>query len=57
MIPAKVTVKSVDKTISFGNEWTLWQQVFRKLIVWPGLKLGVEMLDVSFTGIVKKQHL
>jgi hypothetical protein len=42
---------SVDKTIAFKTN-ALWQPVSGPFAS-PALKLGVEMLDVSFTGIVK----
>jgi hypothetical protein len=45
-------VKSVDKTIAFKtNEH--YGNLFQAYPLQPALKLGVEMLDVVFTGIVK----
>lgn len=50
---AKNLVKSVDKTISFKTNEHYGNRFQAYSFASPALKLGVEMLDVSFTGIVK----
>jgi hypothetical protein len=50
---AKNVVKSVDKTIAFKTNEHYGNLFQAYSFASPALKLGVEMLDVSFTGIVK----
>ena len=50
---AKNLVKNIDKTIAFKTNEHYGNLFQAYPFASPALKLGVEMLDVSFTGIVK----